>query len=514
MLVPESHSSSPVSPYITMPGPNITFNRNVTLAGDVYAMNVVIESGVTVYTVGYNFYVKDSFINHGMIVTGPSILRNYPESYGGSGGGGLSSSNNISAGYSTRASGGQPSFSNYQNGSSGYSVPLPGIDNNLLQAWHSKGMEYFLAGAAGGSGMIMQPGGGAYGIYIQARLLYAGQINARGSYGNGLSDFAGYGFGLYSGGGGGGVILLSSGPGGYVQGNYSVEGGAGAYNQNTHSGLMDFYYTSAGSGGNGQAADYNYSTAGVPVAVTHYTGAKVYAPMGSLTPGSSVKYNAPLYYRGGQVGTYVYSYGVRNVSGPFGTVSMGIYYNIKYSSGGGQGSGGQQSVNGFYLTRLPFLQEYQLHDLSLGIIPSDSFLQNGTVKAGVPYLSSYGIITTYQVTTPHSEWWVSETTGLLIAVAYHERGTHLNFTVAKTNIINMPGSALPLVLTVSAAIALAVTVSAAVLYARKAGKKEPAVNNDRDRNKVKSEYIEALYERGIIGEEDKKESPGLIRGDK
>jgi hypothetical protein len=109
----------------------LTFSSNTTLTSDVYCTDLVIDSGVTATSNGFNFYCSGTFINKGTIVTGyvndggigaseaPSSATDggsVPYSYGGSGGGGggsaaitLGGAAQVSgSGGSTQASGGSP----------------------------------------------------------------------------------------------------------------------------------------------------------------------------------------------------------------------------------------------------------------------------------------------------------------------------------------------------------------------------------------------------------------------
>lgn len=230
---------------------NLVYSTNAVLKSNVFAGNVTIDTGITVCTSGYNFFVTGSFINHGTIITGQKYLaQNLTSSYGGSGGGGGYSyaTNSIGQnGYSTRVlagTGGSP-------GSPGSSSTLTAVTKNVLSQWYNSSattsfpdsMAQYLMGASGGlsgnfhnSGASV-PGKGAFGIVIEANYIFAGIIDA-----NGTGSTGG---GAGAGGGGGGVILLLYGSAGITNGTYDVLGGSGA------SAGITYANNYGGNGGNG-----------------------------------------------------------------------------------------------------------------------------------------------------------------------------------------------------------------------------------------------------------------------
>lgn len=236
-------------PYITY-GSHV-YNSDTSLTANVFAGNITIEAGVTVFTNGYNFFVTGKFVNEGIIITGHKYLtQNLPYSYGGSGGGGGYSytTNAIGVGgYSTRYPGGAGG----EIGADGFSASPFNISVSELYTWYNSsavsafpnGLSQYLAGASGGlSGNLnnkgaSKPGEGAYGIVIQASTIFAGTI-----YANGTGSEGG---GAGSGGGGGGVILLLYGTGGLINGTYDVSGGSGL------SPGVSYADNYGGNGGNG-----------------------------------------------------------------------------------------------------------------------------------------------------------------------------------------------------------------------------------------------------------------------
>ena len=254
--------------------PNMVFMHDQTLNGNIdLAGNVTIEGGVTLTTDGYSIIAGGTFANYGTIITGYAndggeggdLFNNatpggsYPYSYGGAGGVGGGCSTN---GGSTLAKGGyfsmtsSTSCSTYPPGQ----PPAPNITNAVIQSWYTNGIANYLTGAGGGGSDYIgfasgaNGGSGAYGIFIQANKIIAGNIEANGQTGGagseGLFVFSGGG-----GGGGGGAILLAYGSGGYVPGTYSYTGGIGGSSSSN----------GGGQGGNGQLITYNYVTPPISV---------------------------------------------------------------------------------------------------------------------------------------------------------------------------------------------------------------------------------------------------------
>ena len=240
------HSSEP---YVTYK--NHVYSSDSSLTANVFAGNITIDAGVSVFTNGFNFFVTGKFVNYGEIITGNKYLtQNLQYSYGGAGGGGGYSytTNAIGRdGYSTIMSGGDGGAT----GGNGLSA-VPFVFNPInLYLWYNSttnssfpdALSQYLMGASGGlSGNLHNngasiPGQGAFGIVIQASYIYAGIIHADGT--------GSTGGGAGSGGGGGGVILLLYGNGGLVNGTYFVSGGSGS------SPGVTYADNNGGNGGNG-----------------------------------------------------------------------------------------------------------------------------------------------------------------------------------------------------------------------------------------------------------------------
>ncbi len=304
---------------------NFTFSINTVLTSDVYANNVTIEPGVTVKTEGYNFLLTGTFDNRGTLETGyTELYENLPYSYGGSGGGGGFSydANNYNgasgqAGFSTLSSGGQPGGISYSQlyGAGGITPSLQGITSATISQWFnssalagfSEGMSKYLAGATGGYSGNLQttgasiPGSGAWGVYIQAKRIIAGTIDASGQ--------GTVGGGAGSGGGGGGTILLAYGSGGIVPGQYSIMGGSGKASG------VSYASNYGGNGGNGQIYSFNYSSSSPVISSIHNANYTVTLKQSGLPSGTewSVTYNGITYSSTGNIvfslqnGTYFFT---------------------------------------------------------------------------------------------------------------------------------------------------------------------------------------------------------------
>ena len=224
---------------------SIVYSSNSTLSEDVYAVNVTINSGVTVSTNGYNFYCSGNFVNNGTIDTGtnPNSFLNLTSSYGGSGaGGGSGQIQGGAAGNSTTAPGGAGGTGG-GNGAAGNSATFPLFSNSLIQLWVQNGTTNYLGGVAGGIGGIGGNGGaGSYGLLVQAQSINAGTIVSTGASGAAGSSGGGGG-----GGGGGSLVFVYQTT--YVAGSYTLTGGTGGSSP----------FGAGGTGGSGIASSYQYT---------------------------------------------------------------------------------------------------------------------------------------------------------------------------------------------------------------------------------------------------------------
>jgi hypothetical protein len=227
----------------------IIISSDTTLTNDLFCNDLTINAGITLTAAGHSISCTGTINNLGTIKTGIAPSRNFPNSFGGSGGGEQSSACNAASGsgYSTLVPGGRGA--NSGNAESGSTANAPALSNSLIQNWYNNGMSNYLAGAGGQpTCSTSYPGGaGAYGLYLQGNRIIAGTIIASGLSGSGTCS----GVGL-SGGGGGGVIVFAYGSGGYVPGTYTTKGGTGvpSCDGSVHS----------GNGGIGQILVYSYAS--------------------------------------------------------------------------------------------------------------------------------------------------------------------------------------------------------------------------------------------------------------
>ncbi len=224
VIVPRAlhHGSAPGAtaprPAGVAAGPPLVIAHDTTLRSDVHCSDLTIEPGVTLTTDGHDIYCTGTVDNEGTIVTGPSPSRDFPLSYGGSGGGSTDLAGPAAAGFSTRSSGGAPCGTSGCTAADGASPALPGLNAAVINAWYRTGMNQYLAGAGGGSSPAASGGPGANGLFIEAVRIVAGQISAAGSDGQNQPGQS------TAGRGGGAVIVLA-----YVTsltpGSYEVSGG-------------------------------------------------------------------------------------------------------------------------------------------------------------------------------------------------------------------------------------------------------------------------------------------------
>ncbi len=239
---------------------NKIIKSNITLTSNLTGANITIEPGVVVTSDGWNIFANGSFCNYGVIITGMTPMGSYPLSYGGSGAGAQSQSENagISSGFSTLAPGGKGSSSNTVPGGNGATpyLKINSTTENVFSYWYRNNFSNFLSGAGAQSLNGLPYSAGAYGIAICAHSIYVGRIIASGANGSGT----GSGTGLI-GGGGGGVIFLSYSDNISLENECNVSGGHGVYSLNGES--------NSGNGGNGQIVCYDRTTGEIRDHVPH-----------------------------------------------------------------------------------------------------------------------------------------------------------------------------------------------------------------------------------------------------
>ncbi len=226
---PLSSSSPPptASPSPTPSGSALVISRDTTLSSDISCSNLTIDPGVTLTTNGYNIYCSGTVDNQGTIITGPSAPRNFPLSYGGSGGGSTDLGGPAATGFSTRSAGGTSCSTSGCTAADGSSPVLPGLTSGELESWYLAGMNQYLAGAGGGSSPVVQGGAGANGLFIEANRIIAGTIISAGGDGQNQPGQSS------AGSGGGGVVILA-----YLSsltpGSYNFSGGYTTTADGTH----------------------------------------------------------------------------------------------------------------------------------------------------------------------------------------------------------------------------------------------------------------------------------------
>ncbi len=243
------------------------YNANTVLTGNIIAYDIKIDGGTTLSTQGYSLIAYNALINNGIISTnalsngggasaGGSILTSYAGSGGGGGGantvqGGGSEINGFNGGNTIAPAGlgGAGAGSAPSNGVAGAAPASPLLTNANILLWYSNGIQNYLGAAGGGGGANAgSPGSGssgAFGLYVQANNIYAGNIVAAGVGGGAGGLCSGGG-----GGGGGGLVILAYNSI-FSTGTYNTIGGAGGGGGSASSGACP----AAGHGGAGGAGN-------------------------------------------------------------------------------------------------------------------------------------------------------------------------------------------------------------------------------------------------------------------
>ncbi|MHB8361295.1 MAG: hypothetical protein ACYDAO_03560 [Thermoplasmataceae archaeon] len=258
---------------------NCYVNSTISLNSNLYANNLTINKFGIIDTNGFNIFLTGVFDNSGKVVTGSYISkygRYYPcnnlFSYGGSGGGARANNNTLFGfGGGTLVSGG--AGTNGTNAQSGSSITMPSLNNGIIQGMYASNFNLYLSGGQGQSyqcycnnnfnSISVKGGYGSNGLYIQAKTIIAGNINAAGQ--NGTGDYT---YNALSGGGGGGVVILAYSSNNYQRGNVSTLGGFGA-----KSGVF-----TAGNGGSGSVYTYSYGSV-APISVNTVMHLSVLTPL-------------------------------------------------------------------------------------------------------------------------------------------------------------------------------------------------------------------------------------------
>ncbi len=405
--------------------PSNTYSIEVTgtayLHSNLTAGNLIIEPGAVLYTDGYSIVLNGTFNNMGTVQAGLAgnspwytyRTTNYPDSYGGSGGG-IVYQNSVylyGAG-STRVASGISSDGIYNNSVNGSSPGTPpSFSTAVIHSWWNSGIQQYLIGAAGGcgysysgSGGFAFAGSGSFGVYIQASNIIAGKINANGQSVNSSMQVVPD---LSSGGGGGGLIVLAYGSGGYSKGIYDVSGGTSAIDSNNSN-------FPGGNGGNGQVLTLNYTSSGAPVSINYpYSG-------GQLFDGAYANYSISIDESSASVNAFSLTgsamYRFSNVSVPLDQVSVQYNYSVPGDtlySGTSHNSynislSSVQDFNSFVM-----VNETNLISLDHKVLPSSlaSDLGFKFSSIGIPLAGVTGVNTT--VSVPAGNFYADEISGTL-----------------------------------------------------------------------------------------------------
>ena len=270
---------------------NVTYTSDTTLTGNINAMNITINSGVTITTNGYYLYAVSDFTNNGTLTggnnsnapggggsssgadggAGTSITTSYAGSAGGGGGTETTlghESAGGSGGSTLTSGGGGGGISGV--GGNGSTPSAPSMSSSLASDMF-KNIEGYLSSASGGGGGGTGGAGvggngaeGVYGVAIGGNNVTAGTINVNGNTGSGGHSGVSNAGGGGGGGSGSGAILIvynSS----YTAGTYSYSGGNGG----TGGGGPGGDGGNGGTGGNGQLITYQTSSPIVTTSITN-----------------------------------------------------------------------------------------------------------------------------------------------------------------------------------------------------------------------------------------------------
>ena len=423
---------------------NVVISSDTVLHGNLFAVNLTIDQGVTLFTEGYSIILSGNFENFGTVCAGFNTnsanqfgyATDYPHSLGGSGGGAsYYPTSSVRAFYSgsTMAPGG--TAMDDHTGGSGNSVSSSVSQNYAtltnISKWFKTGIQQYITGAAGGGvtgdyGVTDAGGYGSYGIYIQANTVNEGNIVAAGES---VSDNC---YEASQGAGGGGTILIAYGDGGCIPGAISNNGGiATPY-------CYD-YPTAGGTGGNGNVISMNYQNGQAPVQVT--IQGPQWAFDGAYTDyevQETVSVNGQSY---SQTASYI-NQTITGVSIPLqefqfndlsssGNLTCTLYFNNPQS--------------------LMAINSTDLNDLNSGSLPGTGQIQIGnqitvnspTIVTGVDVTVNSGSYITDQInflygdTGYQASVWISQSSGMVIKFSYTESSSSGTYSFKDTTTMNL-----------------------------------------------------------------------------
>lgn len=537
LYVPLVANGEVISGGFSSPNPySIEVTGTAYLYSNLTGGNLVIEPGAVLYTDGYSIVLNGTFNNMGTVKAGLAYnspwytyrTTNYPDSYGGSGGGVVYQyASPIGAG-STRVASGITSNEIYNGSVNGSSPGVPpSFSTAMIHSWWNNGIRQYLIGAGGGGGYdyygnFVFAGSGSYGIYIQASTIIAGKIYASGQNVNSSTQTATY---LSAGGGGGGVIVLAYGSGGYSKGIYNVSGGTSAIDPNNSN-------LPGGTGGNGQVLTLNYTTSGAPVSINYpYVS-------GQLFDGAYANYSIGIDESSSSVNEFSLTgsvmYRFTNVSVPLDQVSVQYNYSVPgdtlysgtshYSSNISLSS--VQDYNSFIM-----VNETNLISLDHKILPSSlaSDLGFKLSSAGIPLAGVTGVNTTVSVPAGNfyadeisgsldsggtGTVWISSNTGVLIkaqesAPLYYGYTLQTSYSLSSTNIpveVVQPSYTVYIIAGIIAAIVIAGLIIADrmgyVNLGDIPGKIKASVSKEEKLKREKVAKLDRLRQQNLISEEE------------
>lgn len=468
---------------------------DTTLSANMVTNNLTINANAVLTTNGYQIFCNGTFTNYGAVVAGPAPVMDYPNSYGGSGGGGWEVGNATLAatsGYSTIAAGGLGSDQQYGAGGSGHSVTLSSINRTLITQWFSGNIENYTSGGSGQSAAGLQGGSGSYGLYIQAKsIINNGLVSVAGS--TGRATASGIGF---SGGGGGGLIIMA-----YRNvisiGTINAQGGGGAF-INGANGV-------SGAGGSGQFLTLHYmgsppiNQSNVPeLVLPSYAFVGAYVNYSVVkTSGvqySNTSYNMSITSVSRENQTFTFKENVPTFIGPIGTTRT-YHYTISFSGP----------------VIFPVLSPSELIQLKNGMLPQDvvALSSQGNVTPNIVLKLQAGTFNTYRIgfyLSGHQDYmWVDEQTGLIIKET-STGAVNLTTSLAATNIIEHSKKSVGglTYLALGAGIASAIVIAALFLMRFRNGSEgegDVRLRLLQEANmaaRTRSEELKEMLERGVI----------------
>ncbi len=495
-----SNSKNDTGSYRNQSASNTVINVYTTLVANIVANNLTIESNVVLVTNGFSIFCNGTFINYGTIVTGNSPDINYPDSYGGSGGGAWQAGNSTltsSSGGNTLSYGGSGSDTSTPSSNNGHHTKTGPLTESVIQNWYNNGFTNYLSGARGQSAANATGGSGSYGLYVQAESIFnRGFIVSAGQAGIPNSQPP-----ALSGGGGGGVVLFAYGNQ-ILNGTVATEGGTGGY----YNGVNGV----GGHGGSGQVVEYRFTdkppvnVSGVPglvLPVFAFNGARanytVTQSINNIT--DSVKDNVRILHVNRDNETFTF-----RETFPF--------------TGGNVRNATPAQYTVSFTEPSPFPALYTT-DMKL--------LRNGEVPSGLVFGASNAIVTPdVHITVPAGSYktievsfsevgvygniWVDSSTGLIVKEVYSDGFHNSSTSLDSTNIVMHTQAGtdyLPLTIEVASAFGAILVLTYFVFRIRRNGNENFRAEDNNKRVygsralKSRQKELKSMLEKGVITEE-------------